>query len=148
MIKILTNEYLDGLVELTKEFHNVSGYTTEWNELYITRALVNSMSKPNHLNLIMVDDLGRVVGMLLAVCVEHPFYPINTASELAWYVKPDYRGKESMQLLKAYEYWATQLMNAHIITMVSLENVEPEKVDKLYKHMGYKLKEHSYVKEL
>ena len=149
-LQLLSKDTLEGTLELCEAFHKESAYALPYDKEYTTNFLTNAMKQENFLCLLAVDlPTDKPVGMLVAVAVQHPFYPVKVASELSWYVSPEYRGQKSaLEMLRAYEYWAQNVVKADVIQMVSLEHVNPDKLDKVYKHLGYDLKEHTYLKEL
>lgn len=52
------------------------------------------------------DGDEHVVGALLGALSEPWFGSVLTATELAWWVSPAYRGTAGMRLLRAFEDWA------------------------------------------
>ena len=70
------------------------------------------------------------------------------AQELFWWVDESIRGsKTGIQLLKAAEKIAKE-SGASVMNMLSLEDLNGEKVNKLYQRLGYKRKEQSYMRVL
>ena len=68
------------------------------------------------------------------------------ATELAWFVSKDYRGKKgSLLLLNSFEEWAKN-NNADYITLCDIESIAS--LEKLYVRRGYKRTESTYMKEL
>ena len=67
------------------------------------------------------------------------------ASEFAWWVVPEYRGKIGKPLLQAFELWAVT-NNANMVIMAALEEISPELLGRVYKSLGYSTTEHSYTK--
>lgn len=113
-----------------------------------TRETIKALiTNPNGLVLLLVSDdhINKPVGMLLAVSTELLFSSDRMSTEIAWWVDPEYRGKDSIQLLDAYEYWARVKKNCKIIQMVCLEGFD---LSKLYERRGYKRAETMYMKEL
>jgi len=90
--------------------------------------------------------LGDFDGMLGAIK-----YPdINngqlTSMECFWYVSPSKRGK-GKALLTAFETWSKE-NGCSTMRMVHLTDSMPERLQTVYKRMGYKAVEVHYVKEL
>lgn len=98
---------------------------------------------------IVADNGCRPVGMIGLIV--YPLYMSSgckVASELFWWVEPDYRkGPAGIDLLEAAEAWALE-NGCNKINMIALEASHPEVVGRLYKRRGYIPVEHSYSKEL
>ncbi len=69
----------------------------------------------------------------------HPFnYAQTITDELFWWSE----GREGLRLLAEYEKWA----QGSVIRMTALEEVDPERVERLLTAKGYKRLERSFVK--
>ena len=78
-----------------------------------------------------------------------PFSPkAKIATEVVFYVAPEYR-KQGLgeKLLKQTENVARQL-GVHLLSMVHLDSVSPEKAEALYNKHGYAKSETVFTKEL
>ena len=87
------------------------------------------------------------IGLLAAIASEgaHPFIKGKIAAELMWYVSPEHRGsKLAPKLLEAFQEWAKVIGASYL----SLSSLDDERLDKLYKKMGYEPVEKSYLKWL
>lgn len=103
----------------------------------------------NFLNLdgaICCCEVGK--GVLLGYVFPYIFNTnVKIAQELAFYVEPEYRNTRlAMRLYREYEAKARDL-GATKITMALLEASNPDKVDRLYRKLGFKPVEHIYIKE-
>lgn len=101
-------------------------------------------------NLLFVADTGRdVVGFIIAV--SSPFIMNKkylAAAELAWWLDPDHRsGTAGIRLLKALEGGARNI-GVKLLSMMSLESSEPEKIHRLYSARGFSKAETTYLKVL
>lgn len=107
----------------------------------------NLIVDPSSVCLVYEDD-GEIKGSI-AGTIFPSYYNLNytISQELAWWVVPEYRGKIGKLLLTAFEIWSTA-KGAAIISMGSLEELNPKIVDRLYKSLGYTPTEHSYLKRL
>lgn len=85
---------------------------------------------------------GVVVGMLGLLLFENPITGESTASELFWWVEPEYRGL-GVRLLKRGEQWARE-MGAQQVHMIA---PTPE-VGQLYTRLGYDYLESAYHKAM
>ena len=92
---------------------------------------------------------NRPVGLLAGVCGnQHPIFEgITICTEFFWYVRPEHRTKDSIKLIEAYETWAKKI-GARFITMAHFDDETGQRLSLVYKRLGYKPIEHSYVKEL
>lgn len=70
------------------------------------------------------------------------------ATEMFWYVKPEYRkGIAPLKLLQYYEAWAIE-KGAKRIMMVCLTLLQNNRLTKLYDRYGYKKIETHFIKEV
>lgn len=92
---------------------------------------------------------GAAVGFLAglkAPCIAND--QVIIGSEIAYWIDPEYRSEGNGYLLLTAAEQAAEQAGVHVWSMMSLEAVEPDKVDRLYKSMGYVPGEHSYSKRL
>lgn len=84
---------------------------------------------------LFIGDNGAIGGIM----APHPFnYEQMIADELFWWSE----GREGLQLLAAYEEWASDA----VTRMTALEAVEPERMKRFYERRGYVPLERAYVK--
>lgn len=96
--------------------------------------------------LAIVDD--KPVGMLAGMISELLINRMKIASEVMWWMDPEYRGSRvSLELLDAYEFWATKC-GANVIQLSTVETEQAERIGKLYNRRGYKLTERGYIKDI
>lgn len=93
------------------------------------------------------DDAGHWAGMLGGILHEDIYSGINTASEMFWYVREGYRGTRGMRLYREFERWAI-CSGCRKIVMVHLCDSMPEKLDRVYRGLGFLPAEVHYVKSL
>ena len=92
-----------------------------------------------------MESDGVVVGGILGVVAEMWASYDRSATEIAWFVDKQYRGRGALKLLRAFEYWA-ESKDADYITVADIQgiaNLEP-----LYKRKGYSKVETSYSKRV
>ena len=135
-------------VEMGIRFAENSPYA----DLQVDEAKVHEMvqtfligPKNKKIILLLLNELDYPVGMLLGTIEEFLFNKKKIAAEVAWWVDPEYRGKNSLQLLEAYEYWAS-MCGADVIQMSLLHDETKDKLDGIYKRRGYEPKETGYIK--
>jgi GNAT superfamily N-acetyltransferase len=98
---------------------------------------------------LLLSDGDKYIGFLAAVVsAAHPLmYNDPIASELIWWVSPEYRGgKQSVSLIHAYEEWA-RTVGCKRASLSNLFNPYHDRLDKVYQDMGFYPVEKSYMKE-
>lgn len=90
-----------------------------------------------------------VVGALVGIS-GHLWYDPSTkvATEITWWIEPAHRnGRTGLQLVEMFEQLAKQ--SGHdLVAMMFLQNLQPERLARLYERNGYKLTEQTYIKEI
>lgn len=147
-VRQATKDDLAAVALLGKRFHQYTAWANKvpysveggiaWANLMLDAGL-----------LIVADDgdqLVAVVGGLAAPFLNNPAYTLG--SELLWWVNEEHRNSGlGKQLITAIED-AAKTAGCDFWLMVSLEAVEPEKAGAVYERLGYRLIEHSYMKDL
>lgn len=137
---------LERCLDMAENFYEVAGYKDEIPlcrdscRFFMETALKQGM-------LFVATLEGHVVGFVLGICSPYIMNKNYLAgAELAWWVEPEHRkGSTGIKLLKAIENSAKDL-GVKMWSMMSLESVEPEKMDRLYKALGYTQAERTYVR--
>ncbi len=133
-------------IELSREFYRATEYPRHIP--FCPDSVAEWLRYAMDQGLLFVADTGRkLVGFVVAV--SSPFMMnrcFKVAAELAWYVTPECRrGSTGVRLLKALENAATQ-QGVRILSMMNLESVNPDKVDRLYRALGFVKTENTYMK--
>ena len=144
---------LERCLDMAENFYEVAGYKDDipmCGESCIS--FMEAAMDQGMLHVAEVDHEylnGYVVGFVLGICSPSVMNKNYLAgAELAWWVEPEYRkGEMGIKLLKAIEKSAKDL-GVKMWSMMSLEAVEPERMAKLYKSLGYKATERTYVRVL
>lgn len=99
----------------------------------------------NNPNMVTVIEEGK--GFLVGVVYPHLYNPqILCVQELGWWVEPEFRGSVvGIKLMKRFEEEAMARGVSHIM-MIHLAN--DWNVGKIYEKLGYRLAEHTYIKEV
>jgi GNAT superfamily N-acetyltransferase len=141
-MKIATLEDVPALEKMAANFVNSSPYADLTDVDTIRNLLVTIVSgDPLKGIIVLSPDVGFIVG----AATPFLFGKQMLASEVAWWVEEEARGKgEGLKLLEAFEYWGKNVANCKLISMSSLDKV----VEKYYKKNGYKLYERAYMKVL
>lgn len=126
-----------------------SPHDIRFNRDYWRAWLHEIIKQPDLYTVILGVEDGKMVGIIVGqLYFSHPLVQFSKiATELFWYVEPDYRGKNSFGLMDKYEEWAREVGATHI-TMSLLNNEYKEKLDRIYQAKGYKPLETQYMKVL
>lgn len=96
--------------------------------------------------LCLIYECGGIArGVLAAVAAPHHLAPVKIASEIIWWIDPDWRGRSATRMIAAYEQWAAEC-GCQYVSMVGL-GADPE-VSKLYERRGYHAVERHFVMPL
>lgn len=139
------------MVEFGRSFWEQTSYYKENNIEYDeerTTQLTRSLISDSGIVQVAYDD-NKVVGIVLMLVGAIPYQPTaKVATELVFYVHPDYRERGiGHRLLKQSENVAKQL-GVHLMSMIHLDSVSPDKAESVYDSMGYKKTETVFTKEL
>ena len=132
------------LYEMAVAHYQASGYLFPVDEQYGLRFLHQQVQSPDACALVLLRE-DKAVGVLLGSSSPHPFLPVKIAVEILWWVDEDHRGWDSLELLKAFEYWAKNIKRCQII---SCADVAQHSIAAIYERRGYKLEEQTWTKEL
>lgn len=148
MLSLATEADTPEVLFLIKEFFKQSPYgNLSFSDETVLASLSRILQDRRFGIVILWKEDEKIVGLLIAVA--NPTLMVSgwTASELCFYILPEYRkGVAASELYKAYEYWAEQV-GCSFITMVSLANEEQRKLDIWYRRKGFKPVEQTYMKE-
>ena len=98
------------------------------------------------MEIFVIDVGGEIEGALVGLLSELYMSHTVQATELAWFVSKDYRGKPaSIRLMKAFEKWAKE-SGANQVGMGDIEGISS--LENLYNRLGYERAETVYLKEL
>lgn len=150
MIKIATLEDLPGLLKVLKNFFDASPFNglTDFDVVIATETATKIIQgeKENGIVLLYLKE-GVVKGVLAGLCHQMFFSKDKVATELCWWVDEDARGRDSLELISAYEFWAEKV-GCTITTMANLTGTTGERLDKYYKRRGYTPLETAYGKKV
>lgn len=114
----------------------------EYDLMLWVRTLINNTDSV----IIVYEEQGEIQGSIAGSIASHyTNSKCRIATEFAWWVYPEARGKVGQPLLNAFEVWA-KASNADVIVMASLEELSPKLMDRVYTSLGYKVLDHSYIK--
>lgn len=94
-----------------------------------------------------VNTNGEVVGAIGGIASPGVHGKALVANELFWFVSKKHSGVAGIRLIEKFESWAKEVGCEQII-MVSLSDLTPGKLKKIYERRGYTAMETHYIKEL
>lgn len=113
----------------------------------LERNLAVFLASP-HCHFFMVEVGDRAVGAAAFGLL--PAFPAPStlqATELFWFIEPEYRGRFGPLLLEAIEEAAADL-GAGVMSMIALEAARGATVGRLFERRGYRLVERAYMRRL
>lgn len=132
-------EDIDRLISWGERFHAASSWRhAPYSPDAVRRTLTEIIQSERAV--VLMHNHGMIGGFLTPVWLSENH---DLAHELFWYCEKKGEGK---RLLNAFEDWAKRL-GAKDIVMVGLE-YNREKIDGIYRHMGYSPIEQSYLKRI
>jgi len=144
MIRLANQNDMKSLLRMSELFFDASGYSeiTTFNKSD-SKDLLNKLIE---LGTLLTDGDHAMIGFVM-----FPMFMNNStimSQELFWWVDEEKRGsKIGVELLKQAEKISKE-SGATVMNMLSLEDLNGEKVSELYRRLGYKRKEQSYMRVL
>ena len=128
---------------LAKNFHEASELPVPFNAAYASILFDQFLDGPEKLCLVL--DRDGVQGVLAAQTGILPIAPVKAATEVIWWIEPEYRGRDAVHMLVAYEAWAEE-QGCSFVNMVGL-GADPLTA-KFYERRGYIAAERHYMKPI
>lgn len=144
MIRLATLDDMPELLRMGKAFFDVSGYgkLTEFNAQDTEIVLLSLIEQDS----LLTDGESGMIGFLVFPMFMNSSYTLS--QELFWWVDEDKRkSKLGIQLLKAAEK-QSKLKGADSMIMLSINDLNGDKVNKIYESLGYKRQEQTYMRAL
>lgn len=144
-IRTATPDDVFDILILAKEFSKEAPQSHKWDKEKTEQFILSALQNTN-MTIFVIDVDGEIEGALVGLLSELYMSYTVQATELAWFVSKDYRGKPaSLKLIKAFEKWAKE-SGANQIGMGDIEGISS--LEKLYNRLGYERAETVYLKEL
>lgn len=145
MIRTASVGDLERLYPLAVEFYARSQFLRNFDLAHFTAAWRELLAHGTGMIFLLIEG-NEIVGALGGVT-----YPDLNSGELIgteffWYVVDGLRG-QGLKLYRAFEKWARE-RGCTQMRMVQLLDSMPQKVSRVYQHLGYVPAEVTYVKEL
>lgn len=149
MIRLPTLDDQEAFMRMGRSFYEASPYSKfTLSEQKLLDLFTNSVyNKDSYLLLMLVDKENRPKGMILCAISSSFFSEDKVATELAWWVDPDYRGRDALDLVSAYEYWAKEVHKCKAASLALLDHTSNPKIQKYYERLGFHKVEEAYLKE-
>lgn len=143
-IRKATQDDVFDILILAKEFSKEAPKSHKWDKDKTEQFILSALQNTNMV-IFVIDVDGEVEGALVGLLSELYMSHTIQATELAWFVSKDYRGKPaSIKLVKAFEKWSKD-KGAVQVGMGDIAGIST--LDKLYKRLGYEIAESVYLKE-
>lgn len=143
-LKLATPEDFPDILRMSKAFAEASPYKDfPMTEEKITELILTLLRDKNKTLIVLYLQDGKPVGMIAGMSSEMIFSREIIASEVIWWVDPEFRGgRRSLALKEAYEYWAKRIGAKYI----QMANLNDDKIERYYQRTGYTLTEKAYLK--
>lgn len=150
MIRIATEDDVEHIKRMSYRFYEASPYAGfEIDEDKVYEMIVGVLQAPKNEKIVLLSCQPEPVGMVVGLSNEFLFNRKTIAVELMWWMDPEYRkGKDSIKLVEAYEYWAKNIAKADLLQLSLLTTEQAPQIEKFYSRRGYRLSEKSFFKEL
>ena len=137
------------MLELARVLHGMARFEELPFDEDKTRAGIEKFiigDKKTYVSLVSIED-DKVVGVLIAYCMEPLFSTKKVAIEVLLYMVPEYRSSHrGDQLIQAYEYWA-KLVGASRAIGGFMYGMD-ERLEAFWRRRGYQDLEKLYAKDL
>ena len=140
-------EDVPAMIEITREFFAVTEYSEFLTfSAHTVSALYTSLIAGDKNVILVVEIDGRLIGLTAALVFPSWLNAdITIAQELLWWIEPAYRKKEiGIALLDALEAAVCE-KGAVSFIVACLENLEPDRLARLYIRRGYKPFERNFI---
>lgn len=114
---------------------------------YLKSFVQNLVEDPTRSVVVLLVNEEKIVGFISGIVSDvHPVFRLSRiATEIFWYVVPEFRGEYSQKLIEAYEEWG-RVVGCKYAQLVHFHSTP--KLGKVYEARGYKPLEVAYMKEL
>jgi GNAT superfamily N-acetyltransferase len=144
-IREATEEDVFDILVLAREFSKESPVTHKWDKEKTEHFIISAINNNNTI-IFILEDKDEIVGAIVGIINEMYMSQTVVATEMAWFVSKDYRGRKgSIMLMKTFEKWA-ETNGANYICMGAIEGIT--ELDKLYTKSGYFKSETLYMRNI
>jgi GNAT superfamily N-acetyltransferase len=137
---------LSKLQNCAQRFYASSRFLTKFDMARFVKIWAGLLESESGVIFLLLDNGQNAVGALGGVAYPDIYSGEMIASEMYWFVMPEYRGG-GIRLYRAFEEWAKE-QECLQVRMVHLLDSMPEKLERVYRHFGFTPAEVHYVKDL
>jgi len=138
-LRLATEEDFPTVLDMARRFHSESPFTVLPFREDAVRAVFDAYLLDPSTTVFIMNDYGVIIGQRYTT----PFSDVSVTAEIAWYGRPEGRGRASLELLEAYKDWSHRV-GARITQVAMLEGMTD--LDKFYRRQGFTPAERSYIK--
>ncbi len=137
-IREATEADFPAMLAMGENMHNESPrYRVHNFSLSKSIGMLRSMEENQACLMLIAEDDGKPVGMLLGYMSEHTFCDGLTANELVVYVTPEARGSSAAtRLIRRLEEWGKARGVSEVVLGISTE-VDADRTAQFYQRLGY-----------
>jgi len=144
-IREASEEDIFDILILAREFSRESPVTHKWDKEKTEHFILAALQNTNTTIFVLEED-NEIVGAIVGLLNEMYMSQTLVATELAWFVSKEYRGKKgSLMLMTTFENWAKE-NGADYTCMGDIHGITT--LEKLYTKKGYSKCETTYMKEV
>jgi len=142
--KMREDDLLDVLL-IAREFSKEAPLTHKWDRDKTVEFLKSGLNLPN-MQVFVSETNGEITGAIVGLFTYMFMSHKKVATELAWFVSKEARGKpSSIKLVKVFESWAKEV-GAEYTIMGDIKGIAD--LGSLYERMNYEAAETAYIKEI
>lgn len=144
-IREASEEDIFDILILAREFSRESPVTHKWDKEKTEHFILAALENTNTTIFVLEED-NEIVGAIVGLLNEMYMSQTLVATEMAWFVSKEYRGKKgSLMLMTTFENWAKE-NGANYTCMGDIHGITT--LEKLYIKKGYSKCETTYMKEV
>ena len=141
----MKEEDLIDVLLIAREFSKEAPLTHKWDKDKTVEFLESALNSSN-MEIFISESNGEVTGAIVGLFTHMFMSHKKVATELAWFVTKEARGKpSSIKLVKVFESWAKE-MGADYTIMGDIKGISD--LGSLYERMNYEAAETAYIKEI
>lgn len=148
MLRLATENDVEAVIEMAKRFHDASPYSALEFSPTTSYELFKAYLEGDKTRLVIIlsEQDGKPQGMIIGMAAKPLFSDDLMATEIAWWMNPEYRKtRDSLLLIQAYEDW-TKRIGCKMTQVAMLDEVT--NLEKFYTKRGFKRAEQSFIKEV
>jgi|TARA_R100001163_G_scaffold2519_3_gene3907 predicted acetyltransferase len=145
IVFLKTKKQMKALQSLCEEFAELAGKELSWKHWH---SAVGGLVQNGIASCIVIRDDEDIVGILAYSYFPDLITSELSATEICWYIKPDYRSKDNAQMMLDMMENEAREKGCKFLNMVCLENDRTAVMGRYYRSIGFDKVETSYQKVL